>query len=116
MPNYVATKSYYLETIGGPPRPSPFYIAPSRGTKYHFTHPEGTGHAESPFESFWFIDIGLRPTEAALTPVSAPGPGGGGYVVVRSVDELRSLRLVPTAKRLNPKQRKKAAARRGFSD
>jgi hypothetical protein len=78
LPNYVANKSYYSASLSGGSGSSgsnsssvsssssspssaaaaaPFYIAPPPGEKYQFTHPEGTGHDDSPFDSFWFVDL-----------------------------------------------------------
>ncbi len=120
MPNYVATKGYFQATVG---TRAPFFVVPVtpapavRMSRYSYSHPEGTGHAESPFDSFWFVDID-GPSSAMAAPaggVSAVGAvlaRSGGAVAVRSVDELRQRGFVPSAKRHNPKQRKKAAARR----
>lgn len=53
MPNYVAVKGYYTMAVNGSAGETrshhhkPFYIAPiQRSEKYHYTHPEGTGHNE----------------------------------------------------------------------
>ncbi|KAG2423695.1 hypothetical protein HXX76_015085 [Chlamydomonas incerta] len=127
LPNYVATKAYYSELVdeaGTPPQQRPFYLTPV--TRYAYEHPEGTGHAESPFYSIWYVGLGAH-TEAVYgacrTKLDSPGPaaaasgaraggaggggGGGSWAVTlaRSVDALREAKAVPTAKRLNPKQR-----------
>ena len=103
LPNYVATKQYYMAAVakqGGGLGQQPFYIVPQRGLKYQYTHPEGTGHSDSPFDSFWFVGghaLDLDAVRAALS----------GCTLVRSVDELRQRGHVPVGKRLNPKQRKR---------
>lgn len=105
---------------------------------YQFEHPEGTGHDVSPFDSFWILDIFSQLSSQVLTQGKGKGKGNNGKGaptdliedsirnlkssstmpspssrVVESVDELKRLKLVPTMKRLNPKQRKKLAAKRG---
>ncbi|CAM9521565.1 unnamed protein product, partial [Discosporangium mesarthrocarpum] len=114
IPNYVATKDYYREAairsdcrtrVGGG---DPFYVVPT--TRYMFDHPEGTGHASSPFMGVWFVHAGEY-TEGLFSAAAAQKKAG--IRVVRSVEELGSRGVVNTQKRLNPRQRKAAAKRRG---
>ena len=142
MPNYVATKQYYSDIVGGTSggggdRQSsggdeePFFIAP-RDAKYQYTHPEGTGHADSPFDSIWFV----RAAGFISNPASSPAASGSskpkkdpgnransarlplhrlkldGCSAVASTAELRRLGLVPQLKRMNPRQRRAAAKRK----
>ncbi|KAG2428238.1 hypothetical protein HYH02_014420 [Chlamydomonas schloesseri] len=136
LPNYVATKAYYAELIeaaGTPPQQRPFYLTPI--TRYAYEHPEGTGHAESPFYSIWYVGLGqhteavygacrtrldLSTSGAAAAASSGAGGGtgkGGGtgwaVTLARSVDALREAKAVPTAKRLNPKQRARLKKKMG---
>ena len=121
LPNYVATKSYY--SIATAAARGSFFVVPpqARGAaggvdgRYQFEHPEGTGHASSPFESFWYVHLASYDRGDACSAVAtalrlglkpaAPSPARA----VASVDELRAYGLVPTAKRGNPRQRKKKA-------
>ncbi len=141
MPNYVATKAYFFSAINGekkklvsPQRAGhPFFIVPTLSleagrrklARYQFTHPDGTGHSDSPFDSFWFIDIAEPPGVGAVhsdreTIARCVGEAlaraSASAVVVGSVDELRSCGFVPTSKRLNPKQRKRAKQLKLLSD
>jgi hypothetical protein len=142
LPNYVATKSYYAETLlksssSSGNKPQPFFVVPTlkQGSvieTYQFAHPEGTGHAVSPFDSFWIVDTfsqqyaknsGSGSSTASsvvkslknsmMAKAGEASSERGTSMIVESVDELKRLKLVPTAKRLNPKQRKKLAAKRG---
>jgi len=90
-----------------------------RQWRYEFKHPEDTGHSSSPFESFWFVNLakhgGLN-AHAEVTAQATKAPQGQDMAkeapgrVVATVDELRAQGLVPTAKRANPKQRRKQQA------
>ena len=106
MPNYVATKSYYTLCLN---RVLPFYIAPLQ--KYQYTHPEGTGHSDSPFESFWFVLVAKRQEEQEAAAVEIEYSNATAFQVHKNVEALRKCRLVPTVKRKNPKQRRKEKAR-----
>ncbi|GLI64201.1 hypothetical protein VaNZ11_007393, partial [Volvox africanus] len=59
LPNYVATKAYFselLDSMSTPAAQRPFFLTPP--ARYNYEHPEGTGHAESPFFSIWYIGLG----------------------------------------------------------
>ena len=71
--------------------------------QYQYTHPEGTGHADSPFDSFWFVNLVLPSTSRR---VGLQGVRLVGCALVGSVAELRQRGHVPMLKRLNPRQRK----------
>jgi hypothetical protein len=105
LPNYVATKGYFRALTGGGPAdgPAPFFVVPAR--KYEYEHPEGTGHASSPFFSIWFGSVGVEAYSAIVGPV-ARWCQARGCSVMWSVAELTAGRVVAPA-RLNPKQRKK---------
>lgn len=72
-------------------------------SKYSFDHPEGTGHANSPFSGVWYVHCGSH-TEAVFQ--GATGEKRGGVSVLRSLDELSQTGAVTTVRRLNPRQRK----------
>lgn len=104
VPNYVATKDYYRLAVLGPAAGAggePFYVVPE--TKYSFDHPEGTGHADSPFSGVWYVHCGSH-TSAVFEGLSAEKRGG--VSVLRSLDELSRIGAVKTERRLNPRQRK----------
>jgi hypothetical protein len=115
MPNYVATKSYYTSKIGGA-NTTPFYVVPTHSIRYSFNHPEGTGKDQSPFESFWFVFLaafqGTASSPASRSIAGKMSRLGIKATIADSVGDLRSTRVVPTAKRMNPKQRKRLAAKR----
>lgn len=111
VPNYVATKDYYrLAVLGSAAGPGgePFYLVPE--TKYAFDHPEGTGHADSPFFGVWYVHCGHH-TEAAFE--GAKVNKRGGVSVLRSLEDLGRAGAVKTERRLNPRQRKALKKRRG---
>ncbi|GLC44227.1 hypothetical protein PLESTB_000754800 [Pleodorina starrii] len=125
--------SELLDTSCTAPSQRPFFLTPR--VRYSYDHPEGTGHTESPFFSIWYIGLGehteaaygtckARLDSAATAGAAAAagagakrhggtsggggGGGGGGswnVSLARTVDTLRSVGAVPTARRLNPKQR-----------
>ncbi|CAM9788579.1 unnamed protein product [Ectocarpus fasciculatus] len=104
VPNYVATKDYYRLAVLGPaagPGGEPFYVVPE--SKYNFDHPEGTGHADSPFTGVWYVHCGSH-NEAVFEGTIAQKRGG--VSVLRSLDELSQTGAVTTERRLNPRQRK----------
>ncbi|CAM9768591.1 unnamed protein product [Ectocarpus sp. 8 AP-2014] len=104
VPNYVATKDYYRLAVLGPaagPGGEPFYVVPDN--KYYFDHPEGTGHADSPFTGVWYVHCGSH-TETVFEGTIAQKRGG--VSVLRSLDELSQTGAVTTERRLNPRQRK----------
>ncbi|KAG2490385.1 hypothetical protein HYH03_011186 [Edaphochlamys debaryana] len=139
MPNYVATKAYFAELLDATSTPAPqrpFFLTPH--TRYEYEHPEGTGHAESPFFSIWYVGLGphTEPVFQACrartgtgtgpgAAAAAGGSGGGGKGVgggkgaagagagpwgvdlARGVEHLKAAGAVPTARRPNPRQRRK---------
>jgi len=110
MPNYVAARDYYRRILLANPGAGTVYVIPS--TPYEYDHPEGTGHAISPFDSIWYCGIGADRVENAEKcwneywndcdhrRVRPPR-------LVTSLDELERIKAVPTIKRPNPKQRRK---------
>lgn len=104
IPNYVATKDYYKAALLGSAAGDsgePFYLVPEN--RYIFDHPEGTGHADSPFFGVWFVHCGIHNNEvfAGITVQKKRGVD-----VVRSVEDLGQRGMVKTQRRLNPRQRK----------
>ena len=53
LPAYVATKRYFGQALSAGGCPPPLFLLP--GKRYEYSHPEGTGHAQSPFESLWIV-------------------------------------------------------------
>ena len=131
MPNYVATKQYFLQgsALKEPARdqsahaeaPVPFFLVPRQ--RYEFAHPTGLGHDHSPFDAIWFISAGTAPIHQALQRQLASIQSGSAGLCL-PVDSsaadyfpnaaaLRDHRKVPTHKRGNPRQRKKMRQQRG---
>lgn len=100
------------------------YIVPSK--PYEYEHPEGTGKDIPPFTSIWYcgipidsvdkvkeafratygedsVGIGLKARKEGSLASSSSSPR-----LVSSLSELKQLSAVPTQKRPNPRQRKKA--------
>lgn len=108
---------------GAPPLQQPFYLVPN--TKYVYDHPEGTGHAESPFSSIWFVHMHKQTDsmykwmsvrvmqQAQAHQQTAPGKVQALSRCCRNLEELKETKSVPTARRMNPKQRKKMQQRMG---
>lgn len=86
-----------------PPSSLPLSSRKVPDTKYSFDHPEGTGHADSPFAAVWYVHCGGH-TEAVFQGATAERRGG--VSVLRSLDELSRVGAVTTERRLNPRQRK----------
>lgn len=100
----MATKDYYrLAVLGSAAGPGgePFYVVPE--IKYPFDHPDGTGHADSPFSGVWYVQCGSH-TEAVFEGAKAEKKAG--FSVLRCLDELGRTGVVRTERRLNPRQRK----------
>mmetsp|Transcript_4661 Transcript_4661/g.6832 ORF Transcript_4661/g.6832 Transcript_4661/m.6832 type:complete len:400 (+) Transcript_4661:17-1216(+) len=104
------------------------YVVPSK--PYEYDHPEGTGKDIAPFASIWYCGIPLDKvdavkeafrraygTESVGLPVKSrsgkkrQGKHGSMTMpprLVSNLAELKRLNAVPTVKRPNPRQRKKA--------
>jgi len=116
LPNYVATKEYFSNAVskGDSNSALPFFVVPQ--TRYDYQHPEGTGHAQSPFVSFWFI--GLSCEKESLGAMLLYGTQGcrsedhGRSPQALSLKALKEAALVPTQKRPSNKKRKKLAMKR----
>ncbi|VEU39028.1 unnamed protein product [Pseudo-nitzschia multistriata] len=117
IPSYVAARSYYRRILGDNVR-DVAYLVPHR--EYSYSHPEGTGHEESPFSSLWFCCIGReRIREWTERHQNGSGVGDAHYRTsnadhrkgrprfVASFDELVSLGVITLQNRPNPRQRKK---------
>lgn len=100
IPNYVAARSYYRRILGETIK-DVAYLLPTR--EYSYSHPEGTGHEESPFASLWFCCVG-RDT---IQTMAKKGRKKGGPKFIASFDELVDLGVVSLENRPNPRQRKK---------
>ncbi len=121
LPNYVATKEYYRKIVLGDrgntesKKVQTFYITPSSNHPYEYDHPDGTGHAVSPFASVWFCGLsceGEMDTKDAVDKfvkfhsLRAPSPTGTPKIVT-TLQELIQIGCVSGARRKNPRQRKK---------
>jgi len=104
MPNYVAARAYYRNRVENGGEEDVVYFIPSRPYKYD--HPEGTGKEISPFASIWYCGIGKdRIRNLKKESFSCQGK------IAKTVEELRVLKVIPTQKRPNPRQRKKRKVR-----
>lgn len=118
IPNYVAARSYYRKILGDTIHDVAYLVPDS---EYSYSHPEGTGHEESPFSSLWFCCIGKE----RIKQLTQEGfdyrnsnshdnnnnnntkyPNGRSKFVA-SFDELISLGVISLENRPNPRQRKK---------
>ena len=136
MPNYVACRNHFRTAIsiknlsqtkskqqkehGGNDPLDIMYVVPS--TPYEYEHPEGTGKEIPPFASIWFCGIPVNKVESVkeafrntygedsigVPPMGRNRTNSSTPRLVSSLSELKKLNAVPTVKRLNPRQRKKA--------
>ena len=109
MPNYVAARDYYRRLHLANPSAGIVYVIPS--PPYEYDHPEGTGHTTSPFDSIWYCGIGADRVENAEKSWTKYWDDNGNARhrprLITSLNELESLKAIPTAKRPNPRQRKR---------
>jgi hypothetical protein len=121
MPNYVATKQYLTATVGqraDHKNQGPCYVHPA--TPYQYAHPEGTGHAESPFDSLWFVHgAGLLSHRDVQSAYSAAHdirslPQRDRCDLYLTTDELRSNGIIRADKRMNPRRRRKLRSKFGL--
>jgi len=127
MPNYVACRNHFRSSVlsnvvaqGQDSSEDPLdilYVVPS--TPYEYEHPEGTGKDLPPFSSIWFCGIPAGKVDAAKKAFrKTHGENSVGILqngqsqsdsprLVSTLQELRALGAVPTAKRKNLKQRLK---------
>ena len=101
LPGYCSVKHYFTHTVGSI---RPFFIVPA-GSRYEFTHPEGTGHPTSPFQSFWFVCGGDAATTQRLYEKCFMSFGSG--IIFRDVKDLIKNGIVSAERRPNPRQRRK---------
>ncbi len=135
MPNYVACRNHFRSSIlnpisGGNAVTDPLdilYIVPS--IPYDYEHPEGTGKDIPPFSSIWYCGIplskvekfkdafriaygkdsvGLPKKEIRGIDPSQQSSSDSSPRLLFSLEDLKQMNAVPTQKRPNPKQRKKA--------
>ena len=131
MPNYVAIRDHFRSSIEVAERDASMeimYVFPS--ISYEYDHPEGTGKDQSPFQSIWFCGLPShcvqRAKQAFRDAYGHDSVGFGRGVstsrgpdctntstprLVSNLSELKELGAVPTAKRRNPKQRRKEKER-----
>ena len=112
IPNYVAARSYYRRILGDTIHDVAYLVPYS---EYSYSHPEGTGHEESPFASLWFCGIGKERIQELKKNWNnnehdndnTKTPIGKRPKFVASFDELVSLGAISLQNRPNPRQRKK---------
>ena len=111
MPNYIATKQYYKDTLGNILE-DVIYVVPSK--PYQYDHPEGTGHNISPFDSLWFCCVGkanISRLQTLFNEHHNKSRDGNGEnhppKFVASLQGLEKFGVISTACRPNPRQRKK---------
>ncbi|EKX39900.1 hypothetical protein GUITHDRAFT_113893 [Guillardia theta CCMP2712] len=103
LPAYCATKNYFQELMSNwKERGKVFYGIPK--VRYDFEHPEGTGHAVSPFFSIWFVYLGKH-TEEIFSWYKKRYGDEGPLKLARTVEDLAANKAVDNRKRLNPRQR-----------
>jgi hypothetical protein len=105
LPAYVAARQYYRQLLKDNDAESKvIYLIPNE--HYQYDHPEGTGKAESPFDSLWFCGL---PSERSnrLQDFIDLATKAGKFRVAQSLAELEELKLISTQTRPNPKQRRK---------
>lgn len=123
LPAYVATKEYFAEAeaiakqIHGQ---SIVFIAPGKPIgggasmpRYQFEHPDGTGHADSPFDGIWFCGLPQQLVPNVIRSVRKPDASSAGSSstpipqAFGSVKALAAAGLVSLRKRPNPRQRRR---------
>jgi hypothetical protein len=106
LPAYVAARQYYRQLLqdNDDTGNKVIYLIPKQ--HYQYDHPEGTGKAESPFDSLWFCGL---PSERSnrLQEFIDLAAKAGKFRVAQSLAELEELKLISTQTRPNPKQRRK---------
>jgi hypothetical protein len=85
------------------------YLVPSQ--PYQYDHPEGTGHAVSPFASLWYCGVGADRVADMQTAADK-----AGVRLYTSLEALRQARIIPTERRPNPRQRRKQQNQRHAGD
>lgn len=107
LPNYVASRDYFRRLLVTYPSAGVVYVVPS--VSYEYDHPEGTGHTVPPFSSMWFCGIGADHVDGAQQcwEKDAGNDARGRPRLFTSLSELERLKLIPTEKRPNPRQRRK---------
>lgn len=107
LPAYVAMRHYYKELIDKY-KQSVIYLVPR--IDYDYEHPEGTGKDTSPFKSLWFCGIGKYSKVAVKSSwekLQLQSHATSLPFLAMDVSDLERAGVVTTAKRPNPKQRKK---------
>jgi hypothetical protein len=106
LPAYVAARQYYRQLLqdNDDAENKVIYLIPNQ--HYQYDHPEGTGKAESPFDSLWFCGL---PSERStrLQEFIDLAAKAGKFRVAQSLSELEELKLISTQTRPNPRQRRK---------
>lgn len=111
IPNYVAARHYYRRVLGETIKDVAYLVPP---VEYSYSHPEGTGHEVSPFDSLWFCGIGKDRIWKWTQQKKEQYYDSGDLlahrqrpVFVDSFEKLVSLGIISLENRPNPKQRKK---------
>ena len=107
LPAYVAARQYYKTLLDQYQAESVVYSIPK--VNYEYSHPEGTGHETSPFQSLWFCGIGreaFRTIRHDWTELQAANNKAIPTLAL-SLFDLEDAGIISTAKRPNPKQRRK---------
>lgn len=102
VPNYVASKEYFQQLLSSSQQQELVYLVPT--SKYEYDHPEGTGKEVPPFQSIWYCGIGAANVQRIKEAFRAKK---AQVTVASSLDELVSLKAIPTRRRPNPRQRRK---------
>ena len=105
MPNYIATKDYFRTKIQENNITNKLlYVIPN--SSYEYSHPEGTGHELSPFDSIWFCGLPETTVKQVLKDKKS-FCNNNSIRIFSTLEELKRFDLVPTMNRANPAQRRR---------
>jgi hypothetical protein len=137
MPCYVASKQYFKQIIlnhdnnnyddngnhndsGNNDDATMFYIVPH--VQYQYSHPDGTGHATSPFDSMWFVGGLSKEIQSKIiqkvmgfsskknnqnSSPAAPTTTTATITLYTSHSQLIQAKIISVHNRPNPRQRQK---------
>lgn len=108
VPSYTIQRQYYKQAVeqGSGSGGAVFFALPR--AQYTYDHPEGTGAEASPFASLWVASGGVGcPNLINQWRHATQGAAGGSVTLCSTPAEAAQEGGLPTAKRPNPKQRKR---------
>jgi hypothetical protein len=107
LPAYVAARQYYRQLLQDNDETGNkvIYLIPNQ--HYQCDHPEGTGKAESPFDSLWFCGLPSKLSNSLQAFIDMAAKAGK-FRVAQSLAELEELKLISTQTRPGSRQRRKS--------